>query len=184
VCSSDLKRIGTGGNRSDHANFIRAGIPSIHYFTGSHSDYHQPGDVAALVNYGGAMRVTDLVAETAYDFATMNGRLSFKEQKAPQSRGPSRMSSSVRLGIAPGSYDEDENGVSVGQVFDGTTAHAGGIKKDDVIIKWNGEEMGGVRGMMGHLGSHKPGDNVDIVVLRDGKEVALTLVMQAREGTK
>jgi len=181
-CGMKINRIEQGGNRSDHANFIREGIPSIHYFTGSHAEYHQPGDIAALVNYGGAMKVTDLIIATAYDFATMDGRIQFKDQPAQQrSQGPSRMSSSVRLGIAPGTYDADENGVAVGQVFDGTTAAEGGLKEGDVIIVWNGEEMGGVRGMMGHLASHKPDDKVDIVVLREGEEVKLTLTMQARK---
>jgi len=180
-----INRIEQGGNRSDHANFIREGIPSIHYFTGSHADYHRPGDIAALVNYGGGMRVTELVIETAYDLATMDGRIEFKEQPTQQvRRGPSRMSMSVRLGISPGNYDADANGVAIDEVFEDTTAALGGLEKGDVIIKWNGEEMGGVRGMMTHLGSHKPGDKVDIVVLREGKEVDIQLTMKAREGAR
>ena len=179
-----INRIEQGGNRSDHANFIRKGIPALHLFTGIHNEYHQPGDIAALVNYGGGVRVTHMLTDIALDFATMPQRIPFKERETEQRRGPSRMNIDVRLGIAPDSYDDDENGVKIGEVYENTSADEGGLQKGDVLIRWNGEEMGGVRGMMGHLSSHKPGDTARVVVLREGEEVELTITLKAREGTE
>ncbi len=49
--------------RSDHYNFAKNGIPSIFYFGGFHSDYHQPSDDADLLNYTKIHRVGKLVLE-------------------------------------------------------------------------------------------------------------------------
>ena len=85
----------------------------------------------------------------------------------------------MRFGIAPGNYADTEPGVLVGGVSEGTTAAKAGVQKGDRIIKWGGEELADVVAMMDRLASHNPGDHVQIVALRDGKEVTLNLVMQA-----
>ena len=36
---------------SDHAAFYYAGIPSLHFWTGKHDDYHKPGDDAEKINF-------------------------------------------------------------------------------------------------------------------------------------
>ena len=56
----------------------------------------------------------------------------------------------------------------------------GGILPGDIIIRWDGEEVPGVMAMMEHLASHEPGDVAQIVVNRDGQEVALLVTMLPR----
>jgi acetylornithine deacetylase/succinyl-diaminopimelate desuccinylase-like protein len=46
--------------RSDHANFYRHDIPVVFFFTGTHADYHRPGDEAALINRGGLASIGEL----------------------------------------------------------------------------------------------------------------------------
>lgn len=46
--------------RSDHASFLRKGVPVLFPFTGLHAEYHQPGDDWDLVNAEGATRVLAL----------------------------------------------------------------------------------------------------------------------------
>jgi Zn-dependent M28 family amino/carboxypeptidase len=50
------------GSRSDHVNFIAAGIPAIHLFTGLTDRYHSTDDDADTVDYAGLASV----AEFAY----------------------------------------------------------------------------------------------------------------------
>lgn len=50
------------GSRSDHVNFIAAGIPAIHLFTGLTDRYHETTDDAESVDYAGLASV----AEFAY----------------------------------------------------------------------------------------------------------------------
>lgn len=89
----------------------------------------------------------------------------------------------VRLGIRP-SMDEGVDGVGVQSVSAGTTAQKGGVFAGDVIIAWNGEDLIDVMDMVSRLRSHVPGDNVSLIVLRDGREVELFLVMQANDDVR
>jgi S1-C subfamily serine protease len=88
----------------------------------------------------------------------------------------------VRFGIAPASYDELATGIEVGGVTPGQPAEAAGIRKGDVITHWNGEEMGGMGGLMQRLSTHEPGDVVRITVERDGQPMDFTVTLTAREG--
>ncbi|MCA9281981.1 MAG: M28 family peptidase [Phycisphaeraceae bacterium] len=182
------KTVRTGG-RSDHANFAEWGCPSVHFFTGTHNDYHQPSDTADTMNYEGAMRVLDMVEGVAMKTATMRARLTregapegTQAAAAAEPERPTRMAFKVRLGIRPENYEGGEPGVLVGDVFPGTSAADGGMLKGDRIIRWDGHDLADVSGMMERLGSHNPGDVARIVVVRDGKEVELNVPMKAPEG--
>jgi S1-C subfamily serine protease len=80
--------------------------------------------------------------------------------------------------------DEGVDGVGVQSVSAGTTAQKGGVFAGDVIIAWNGEDLIDVMDMVSRLRSHVPGDNVSLIVLRDGREVELFLVMQANDDVR
>lgn len=47
--------------RSDHASFIRSGIPSVFFFTGLHEDYHAPSDDVEKLDLNGIAQVVDHV---------------------------------------------------------------------------------------------------------------------------
>ncbi|MEQ8844070.1 MAG: M28 family peptidase [Phycisphaerales bacterium] len=181
--ASPLNESTTGGvgGSSDHAVFHRADIPANHFFSGLHADYHRPGDTFEKVNFKGAVEVCRLIEAVAMDLAQRPERLTFKEG---DTRGPSRnrTGARVRLGIAPGSYgEEDLAGVEIGDVYEGTSAADGGMKAGDRIIRWDGDEIEDVRAMMGKLMAAEPGDVAKIVVVRDGEEVELDVTLKARE---
>jgi hypothetical protein len=46
--------------RSDHANFYRHDIPVVFFFTGTHADYHRPGDEVELINRDGLASIGEL----------------------------------------------------------------------------------------------------------------------------
>lgn len=56
---------GDGFGGSDHAPFLRAGVPALHFFTGLHRDYHQVSDEFQLTNPEKASRVAELGLRTA-----------------------------------------------------------------------------------------------------------------------
>jgi hypothetical protein len=60
--------------RSDHWNFGKHGIPFIFYFTGTHADYHRPGDEAHKIEYPRMARITRLVFGTAWQVANQDRR--------------------------------------------------------------------------------------------------------------
>lgn len=55
--------------RSDHANFVRRGIPAVVIFTGLHEDYHRPGDDAAKVNYEALARIARMAHDITVELA-------------------------------------------------------------------------------------------------------------------
>ena len=48
------------GGASDHVSFREAGIPALHFFTGTHPEYHRRSDREERINYLGILRVVDL----------------------------------------------------------------------------------------------------------------------------
>ena len=93
----------------------------------------------------------------------------------------SRSQIKVRVGIVPGNYDDESNGVYISDITPNSSAEAGGLMSGDRIVKWNGEPVENIRGWMGFLSKHEPGDEVEVTVLRDDIEVVLKLKLQGRE---
>ena len=173
------------GGRSDHAPFSDQGVPALAFHTGLHDDYHAPGDVASRVHYKGAVRVVELVTEFAMDLAARPERVTFpRRERAAQQPAPTqqRMNFAVRLGVAPGNYADDETGVVVGSVSEGTSAADAGLLAGDRIVRWNGEELLDVQGMMKHLAAAKPGDVAKLVVIRAGRETPIDVTLKAAGG--
>jgi Zn-dependent M28 family amino/carboxypeptidase len=60
---------GSVATRSDHASFYRKAIPVLFFFTGTHADYHRPGDHADKINVEGMQSIGDLVADVGLALA-------------------------------------------------------------------------------------------------------------------
>lgn len=179
----EVKKHASGIGPSDHAAFHRAGLPVLAVFTGLHKDYHSPDDTAETLNYEGAARVASFVESLAMAFAERPGRLTLNQTTGLAS-GPGRGSARVRLGVMPGDYSGEEPGVLVGDVMENTPAQKAGILKGDRIIRWGGEELADAGSMMQRLRDHKPGDVVEVVVVREGKEVTIPVTLQGRGGSE
>lgn len=181
-----VKGSSVGDDRSDHASFVRAGIPALFFFTGLHEDYHQPTDFWWRVNVAGGVRIVDLVTELTAAVATRAEPLRFIERTAPDANAAaaSMPRLRVRFGIAPDNYGDDKPGIVVAQVYPGTTAADAGLQKGDRLMRWNGEEIASVEGWMQLMGGARPGDKVELVYLRDGQEQTVTATLKGREPTQ
>ncbi|HNX85946.1 MAG TPA: Do family serine endopeptidase [Bacteroidales bacterium] len=76
----------------------------------------------------------------------------------------------------------DLRGVYIDEIVEGGPADQAGIKKGDVIITIDNSPVNGKSELMEVIGQKNPGDKVDVVVHRDGKELTLpvTLVSEDR----
>ncbi|MBL8745321.1 MAG: M28 family peptidase [Phycisphaerae bacterium] len=178
-----VSQVKSGIGPSDHATFHKAGSPVLAFFSGLHRDYHKPSDTAEKINVEGALRVVSLAEECAWVLAGRREALTVKQTVGTQS-GPGRGNARVRLGVMPGDYSGEEPGVMVGDVMENTPAQKAAILKGDRIIRWGGEELADAGAMMQRLRDHKPGDVVEIVVVRDGKEVTIPVTLQSRGGSE
>ena len=170
-----------GSGRSDDANFVRLGVPAMHFFTGMHPEYTSPADQAYTVNPVGAAKLLDLLYAIAVDLVTRPDQLVFADPSADASATatPSRGYAPVRLGIRPGMGADLEYGVLVDEVYEGTSAGDGGIQAGDVMISWSGSPLESPRDLFQNLQQHEPGDQITITVLRDGVEVELPVTLKA-----
>jgi len=172
-----------GQGPSDHSVFYRSGIPVLHFFTGTHSYYHQPSDVISIVNAEGAARVLDLIHFVATDLVTRPTKPIFQESAGGGPQGP-RTASRVRLGIQPGDYDDSEPGVLIGGVTEGSAADKAGVRAGDRLVRWNGQQIIDIYGMMDQLSKHRPGDVIELLVIRDGAEVTLKPTLEPAQAIR
>jgi Peptidase family M28/PDZ domain/PA domain len=167
----------SGRGPSDHASFYNSGVPVLFFFTGTHDAYHKPGDHGWTVNPAGAMKIVNLVRKIALAAGSSTDRLVFKSSEGVAT--PDRGYAGVRLGVMPAMGDTDVEGVLVESVSAETSAAEAGIMKGDVLVTWNGKELTSTGDMMSRLREHKPGDEVVIKIMRDGKDMEVTVKLKA-----
>lgn len=76
----------------------------------------------------------------------------------------------------------DLKGVYIADVVSGGAAEKAGIKKDDVILKIDGEEINSSSNLQEKVGKYRPGDKITITVRRDGKLKDITATLLSKEG--
>ena len=68
---------GPGSGRSDDSSFLDRRIPSVHFFTDFHDDYHAPGDDWPGIDAAGTARVATLALELAARLAARSDKPQF-----------------------------------------------------------------------------------------------------------
>lgn len=162
-----------GSGASDHAPFYDEGIPVLHYFTGTHSDYHRVTDMADKLNYEGMVRVLEHVRQTIFELNSLQpDEIEFQETTDP--RQTTMNSDSVTLGVMP-DYTYSGEGFRIEGIRDGGPADQYGLMDGDVIIQMGTETIDDIYDYMDALGNISSGDQVDVVVLRDGEEIEIEI---------
>jgi S1-C subfamily serine protease len=86
------------------------------------------------------------------------------------------------LGTIPDfSSSDDVVGVKLSGVRADGPADKAGLQGGDIIVKLAGQEITNIYDYSYVLGAVKIGEPVEIVVIRDGKEVTLTVVPEPRD---
>jgi len=76
---------------------------------------------------------------------------------------------------------ENDGGVLVDSVFEDSPAEDAGLEDGDVILEFAGKEIANTRDLAKAVQKTKPGEEVEIVVLRDGKQQTLTAEIGKRK---
>jgi len=69
----------------------------------------------------------------------------------------------------------EKKGVLVNRVIEGSAAEKGGMQRGDVIVKFDGRDIKDVRDLQDMVAKTSPGKKVKLAVIRDKKEVPLTI---------
>jgi serine protease Do len=75
-------------------------------------------------------------------------------------------------------------GVYVDSVLASGSAADAGLKKSDVIVKADNTPIKSVPQLQEQIGRHRPGDAIELLVIRDGKEKNITVVLKNKDNKK
>jgi hypothetical protein len=174
-----------GYGPSDHSSFYGQGIPVLHFFSNTHEDYHRPSDDWEKINGPGLERVSELAARITRRIAAGGeGRVALTviEQARPAPAAPASSSTSgygPYLGTIPDMTPRDF-GVRLTGVREGSPADVAGIRGGDVVVEFEGDPVADIYAYTYALQAHSAGDEVTIVVERDGERVTVVATLGER----
>ena len=161
-----VKTSESGVGPSDHTSFYLKDLPVLHFFSGTHSDYHKPSDDENLINYEGADKIFRYVVSLLEDLNSKGEKLAFSQTKNEEEGDAPRWK--VSLGVVP-DYLFDGEGMRIDGVTDGKPASKAGLLAGDVVIKMGEHEVKDMMSYMRALSKFDKGDKTIVVVLRKGK---------------
>jgi hypothetical protein len=175
-----IRGVGDGFGPSDHSSFFAKDIPVLHFFTNVHEDYHRATDDAHRINFAGAARVVSLAERVVRQLDDLPGRLTFVRSAAPAPVASSRTGPSVYLGTIPDMAAGDVKGLRLTGVRAGSPADSAGLKAGDVVVELAGQPVTDLQTYSDALYSHRPGDEVDVVVVRNGERIKVRVRLGRR----
>ena len=166
---------------SDQRSFIEAGVPGVQIFSGANEDYHKPTDTPDKIDAAGLVKVAMFSREGILYLADRKEPLTFQgqvvnEKDKTQTQPGERK---VSTGSVP-DFAYSGEGVRIADLTPGSPADRGGLQKGDVIIKLGQYKVANLRDYSDALKNFNPGDIVELIYLRDGKEKQTQITLIAK----
>jgi hypothetical protein len=152
----------TADEASDHAPFIRAGVPSLFFFTGLHGDYHKPTDDLQFINIEGMERVLRASYRMSSDLLHGGERPSLVAV-ARGGEASRRRAAYFGIGVDPGFEGEGVRFAYVAR--DGPAARAG-LEAGDVLLAIDGRAVGSSDRATSIIRQRRPGETVSAKIRR------------------
>ena len=163
-----------GMGPSDHQSFYLAKVPALHFFTGTHSDYHRPSDDYDKINIPGMRRITELVVTAATELTQAAERPKFQETSGKPTAGSG--GDRPYFGSIP-DFSQNQTGYALsGVTKDGPAAKAG-LQAGDVIIGLGASQVGNLEDFDSALRKFKAGDKVPVKLKRQGAELSVEVTL-------
>ena len=164
---------------TDVTAFYPKEVPVLSFFTGGHEDYNRPTDDIETLNYDGLERIARLAHGIVSDLISAAERPEYVQVERSQSEEGSRDTLRAYLGTIP-DYTTEGTGVKLSGVRAGGPADKAGLKGGDIIVEFGGQQIANIYDYTYALDAVKIGEPVEVVVLREGKKVKLTVTPEAR----
>lgn len=84
------------------------------------------------------------------------------------------------LGVSGSPAAAEQAGAVIVEVFPDTGAAEAGIQVGDVIISMDGVEIRSSNDLGAQVRVHKPGETIDVIIIRDGGELTVTVTLGVR----
>jgi len=166
---------------TDVTAFYPKEIPVISFFTGSHEDYNRPTDDPETLDYDGMERIGKLAFAMIMDLVSREERPDYVKVERTKSKRGQRGGMRAYLGTIPDYAAADVEGVKLSGVRAGGPADKAGLLGGDVIVEFGGQKIANIYDYTYAIEAVKIGEPVEVVVLRDGQRVTLTVVPEVRE---
>ncbi len=159
-----------GMGPSDHASFYLKNIPVLHFYTGTHMDYHKPSDDADKINFTGEVEVIKYIASVANDLSNIPYKMVFTQTK--NNNSASSASFKVTLGVIP-DYAFDGVGLRLDGVTEGKPASKAGLKTGDIILSMNELPIANIQDYMKGLSMFAKGQTIQLKIKRNKEELLI-----------
>jgi C-terminal processing protease CtpA/Prc len=155
-------------------------VPSLNFFTGSHPEYHRPGDTADRINYDALERIARFGALLAEKLGRLEEAPRYAEVPRSRQAGGSRDTVRAFTGTIP-DYGTEVEGLRLSGVVAGGPAEEAGLRGGDVIVELAGQKVANIYDYTYALDVVKIDEPVAVVYLRDGERHEATLTPRARK---
>lgn len=160
-----IKTSKSGVGPSDHTSFYYLELPVLHFFTGTHKDYHKPTDIAENINYKGEARLISFILRLVLNMETA-GEIQFTPTVEESMEAPKF---TVTLGVMP-SYMFEGSGMKIDGVTEGKPASVAGLIAGDIVIQMGEVKVVDMMSYMKALSRFNKGDKVQLTYIRDGEK--------------
>ncbi len=164
----------SGIGPSDHTSFYLQNVPAIHYFTGTHADYHKPSDTEEKVNYEGMVRVKDHILGLVRKLND-EGKLEFTKTEEVNTEATPRFK--VTLGVVP-DYMYDGKGMRIDGISEGKPAAQAGLKAGDIVVRLGEIQVNDMMSYMKALSMFEKGHTTSVEVLRGEERITKEIIFR------
>jgi len=172
---------GEGYGPSDHTSFYLKDVPVLHFFTNTHADYHKPSDDWERIDAAGLEKVAAIVTDIARAAAVRRPALTLQRGAGQPPRAATATSGGygAYLGSVP-DFAPVPRGVKLSGVTAGSPAATAGIIAGDIVLGIGAHEVADLQAMTDALRVHKPGEAVDVRILRSDTALTLRVTLGSR----
>ncbi|MBL0340271.1 MAG: M28 family peptidase [Bacteroidetes bacterium] len=157
----------SGVGPSDHTSFYLKDIPVLHFFSGTHADYHKPEDDENKINYLGEKMILEYMLKMIAVIDN-KGKIAFTKTKDSDSEDAPRFK--VTLGVVP-DYAFDGEGMRIDGLSDGKPAQKAGLLAGDIVVQLGENKVTDMMSYMKALGRFVKGDKTNVIVKRGTESV-------------
>ena len=176
---------GPESGSSDHTSFIAKKVPSLFFFSGLHSDYHKPSDTWDKIDAPAAAKAAATGGGRDGTAPGGIGPAAVHASRAPAPHGGGTGDAGPVSGYGPwfGSvpdFGEGIQGVKFADVSAGSPAAKAGLQAGDIMVAFDGKAIQNLYDFTYALRGKKPGDEVVVKVMRDGKPLEVKVLLSRR----
>jgi len=166
---------------SDQFAFIEKGIPAIQLFTGATENYHRPGDTFDKIDGKGMVKVAIVCKEVLTYLADREDPMNFTGKTPDINKTPekAKVSRKVSTGSVP-DFAYKGKGVKISSVMSGSAGEKAGLQAGDIIIELDGVKIDDLKSYSVLLKKYQPDDMVKFKILREDKELGISLKLGER----